>query len=276
VPVEGLSAGVCSNSHPWNPFCPNEDLLTRVMKVVAVVIAAVVVYGIHHIWGSDSRDDDPPPSPTISQKPSTSTPQQSPQSKARPFANTQQIPLEDQVLKIPDIVKVSLDVLQKRAMPKEKGGETIRGFIKAEQNLLQVIQSNWNAEKESKMTRAQIVEHLQAIVKAARSRSNQEKAVHYDFITRTSDPDKGTSEMPRFIVQILKKRPTDTDIFRPEKASPDVGATNEEILIQNTAVPGKYIRWTPLRERFILQFGFYSLGMEIENVVEVLCGRVRS
>jgi hypothetical protein len=52
VPVEGLSAGVCSNSHPWNPFCPNEDLLTRVMKVVAVVIAAVVVYGIHHIWGS--------------------------------------------------------------------------------------------------------------------------------------------------------------------------------------------------------------------------------
>jgi hypothetical protein len=55
------------------------------------------------------------------------------------------------------------------------------------------------------MTRAQIVEHLQAIVKAARSRSNQEKAVHYDFITRTSDPDKGTSEMPRFIVQNLKK-----------------------------------------------------------------------
>jgi hypothetical protein len=33
-------------------------------------------------------------------------------------------------LKIPDIVKVSLDVLQKRAMPKEKGGEQFEALLK--------------------------------------------------------------------------------------------------------------------------------------------------
>jgi hypothetical protein len=174
----------------------------------------------------------------------------------------------EQISKIPEIVGVSLDILQQRARPAINGGETKRGFIKEKDSLLDVISKNWEQAEEAKITHAEIADLLRYLVETARKTPDQ--GIPYDALTSTNDPNTSAEKVPCFSVIISERDNPDTDIFRPKDAKEDFGTSNEEALITNTAVPGKRIRWTPIRERYIRDFGFYPVGMEFDTVLDVL------
>ncbi|HEY5235492.1 MAG TPA: hypothetical protein VIJ14_04890, partial [Rhabdochlamydiaceae bacterium] len=195
--------------------------------------------------------------------------------------STLKIHSADEIVNIPAIVGVPIDVIQQRA----RGviydrddkivisrGETFRGFIENKESLLDVIKKNWQQAVLASVTHAEIADHLNHIVEAARANPNT--PIPYDPKTKSSDPK--AENVPRFLVTLrVKEDDPDTDIFRPVAADKDEGASYSEAVIINTVVQKKNIRWTPVRERYIREFGFYSKGMDFETVLAVLFGKFR-
>lgn len=274
--VRSVSNAVCAHSHFWNPLCPQQSLLTRVTNIFLLALAVVVAVGIYRALNQSEspaspRPGQPQPSPKP-KPPEKAGPVYAPADPpaGAPIAlSALKIASIEEIGNIPTIVGVPPHVLHQRAMPLEKGGETMRGFID-QAALLNTIWTQWEEASEARLSHTEIADHLHRIVEAARA--DPKKVILYD--PRTGSSDSGTENIPRFQVMIRVKRDDpDTDIFRPEGVAKDEGASYEEVVIINTAVQNQYIRWTPIRERYIREFGFYSKGMEFETVRAVLFGR---
>jgi hypothetical protein len=177
--------------------------------------------------------------------------------------STPKITSIEQIVFIPIRARVSIDTLQRRALPSEKGGETFRGFID-EGSLLDIIWTQWEQVAQVGLTHIEIADHLQYLIKAACKAPKS--LIYYDPKTKAIEGEN----ISIFQVMIFKKEAPDTDIFRSEQTGLEVGNCYEEALIVNTVVQGKYIRWTPIRERYIREWGFYSKGMDFGTVKAVL------
>ena len=114
----------------------------------------------------------------------------------------------------------------------------------------------------------EIADHLRYLIQAARKVSQTATGVLIPYDPKTKAI-KGEG-IPIFQLTLSKKEAPDTDLFRPENAGREEGACYEEAIIVNTAVQGKCIRWTPNREKYIREWGFYSSGMELQTILPVL------
>lgn len=255
--IKGVS-NICSHSHFFHPLCPQLSLTTKVANIfflaLAVVLSATVYYAL-----TKTAPPDKPTQPLGG----TQIPQFPSVSRLRAFLTASKISSIDKINQIATIVGVSIDVIERRAKPT---GETTRGFIPEGGSLLETIRKNWAQVKQANTTHADIAKHLQYLIDTARK--NPKKVICYDPVTGSTNPEE--DNIPRFQVQIRKVENPDTDIFRPMDAALDEGASYEEVVILNTALQGKYIRWTPVRHRYICEFGFYSTGMDLATVLNVL------
>lgn len=294
--MTGSTPPACSHSHLWNPFCSEIPLSTRITTVVLLIFAAAASYAVYRaLSGSEASKKHSEKKTTPSTPPSSSTQQgesKPPLSSSRksepqpaitfPPIVSQAIKIhsEDQISRLPDIVGVSIQIIERRAKPnghkqdekqKDTGGETVKGYIGAEDSLINTILKNWQQAKANKITHAEIADHLNNIVQIAKKYGS---VVSYNYLIRTSDSSKSAAaDMQRFLITCVTKKSPDTDIFRPDTAAQEEGASTEEIIITNTTVTGVTIRWTPIRERYIREFGFYALGMEFEKVYHVITGQ---
>ncbi len=260
--VRGISKAVCSHYHLFQPFCPKLSLTTRVANAfflaLVIVIADVIRRAIYRSYTSKG----PQPNPALI------TPTGRTQSEMAPL-RTLRIHSIEEVDNIPKIVGVSIDLIEERAMPTVYNGETARGFIPLGDSLLKDIRTNWAQAERVGISHAEIARHLHYLIEAARA--NPQTIICYDPRTGSTNP--AEEKIPRF--QVLIRKGPDTDIFRPANAGPDVGASYEEAAIMNTALACGYIRWTPVRARYISEFGFYSTGMEFETVYTVLMAKTK-
>jgi hypothetical protein len=239
---------------------------------LAVVIGAAIYYAIVR--------SDPPEGPTSTQPlDGARTPKFPNVSRLRDFINPitpSKIPSINEIDQIAQIVGVPIHVIEQRARPTVYRddeviykGETIKGFIPDGASLPELIRQNWVQAKEANTTHADIAGHLQHLIDAAKEKPGT--VICYDPITGSTSEEEN---IPRFQVRISKKEDPDTDIFRPMGAGSDIGASYEEAVIINTALQGKYIRWTPVRQRYISEFGFYSTGMDFATVLNVLLKKI--
>lgn len=292
--IRGLSNATCSHSHFLHPFCAREPLLLKVTYVFLFVIGAVIGGMIVVALKRSFIPIDPParsrnkPAPTSTRLPiDGDTPvsrihhigplvlpaTQSPLSSTalHPVSSTSASQLKiqsaDQIVRLPEIVGIPILVIEWRARP---GNENVRGFIQRGDSLLNVITENWQQAEAEHITHAEMADHIRFIIKAARE--NKGKAVAYDYTTKTSDP--ASVNTPWFSVAFYKKteKQIERDIFR--KVGEEGESSNEEALIMNSVLPMEQIRWTPIRERYIREYGFYSLGMKFSSLLQVLQKKV--
>ena len=286
--VNGSSENLCSHASHWLTFCLQESLLSRIAKVFIAALALYISYRVYEIFNgptneSPSKDHSPENVPSTS-VPTSDQPSVSPtsasQTAAPPRITQPSAPISlpparissrDQISQIPAIVNIPLKTLWGRALPAIHGGVTAQGFIQNGEGLLEVIQKNWEMAQKNKVSQAEVAYHLRFIVEAARTPGSG--VVYYDPKTKTSDRSKEPHEMPRFIVAFFKKKEIEPDIFRKKDQEMRENGSKEEVVIANVAVQMSYIRWTPLREKYLCEFGFYSVGMDFETVMKVLFGR---
>lgn len=256
--VRSLSKIACAHSHLWHPFCPHQPLSSKVTNVFFLALGVVVGCMVYRAIRRSFVVAPPLPKPPVEID-----------RDIPPFLTTSivlsslTIQSEGDISKLPQIVGLSIDTLERRARP---ASETAQGFMENKDSLLDVIRKNWQQAKKAGIPHAEIADHLRHLVETARKSPG--KLIRYNF--KKSDPEN----MPAFLVVVRVKNDNfDTDIFRPLVAKKEVGASNEEALIINPSVHNKYIRWTPIRERYIREFGFYSVGMDFETVLQVLQGK---
>ncbi len=271
--------GGCSHSHFLRPFCSQQTSSEKIQKVFLFALGAVIVW-IYFRPNAKSF------TPRTSELPSEAVAKK-PIDKASTFFRPKSTPLQpvpssstlstpflksaDEIDQLPQKLGVSLDIIQRRAKPASlKGGDTFKGFLDQNDSLLAVIKKDWEQVEKEKITHAQVADHIHNILEAARK--TQGVAVSYDMEKSDGVP---SDVIPKFSVVFFTKseQETDTNIFRPEDARREEGSSTEEAIICNTAVPCKYIRWTPVRESYIRLYGFYSLGMELEIILGILKGK---
>jgi hypothetical protein len=283
--VRGLSKAACSHSHILHPFCAGQHLSIRITNLVVLILGGLV--GIFLAYKRFFIPMDPSPKPKS--KPPTRLPidGDTPVSRTHhigplvlpppsipsialhpvpsTFVNVLKIQSPDELEKV---VGVPIRILEQRARP---GNETFRGFIKEKDSLLKVITENWAHAEEAQITHTEMAGHIRFIIETAKA-TKPGQVVVYDYLTNTSNPE--SKDSPRFSVFFYKKegKQIDTDIFR--QIGEQGESTTEEAIIINSALPGVIIRWTPIRERYIREYGFYSLGMEFKSLLQVLQKRV--
>ena len=288
MPVRGVSNAVCSHTHLLHPFCQKLPLTTRVSNAfflaLAVVIGAAIYYAINRS-NQPKGPQTPTPNRNTPLTSGTAKPDRLPAQPSFKSAALVQPPAAlaplsklriqsiNEIENISKIVGVPLKVIEQRARSSNNHrGETSRGFISDGDSIGEVIGTNWALAESAGVTHAEIAGHLRRIIEAAMEKPKT--VICYNPRTGSTDPME--ENIPRFQVSIrVKKDDPDTDIFRPIDAGPDVDASYEEAVIVNTALHWKYIRWTPVRERYIAEFGFYSTGMEFEKVLEVLMAQFK-
>jgi len=179
---------------------------------------------------------------------------------------------EKDIIRLPEIAGVSLNIIQQRAEAKAQDnlGETARGFIQKNDRILNLIREDWQTAQAAHVTHIEIADHLHNITEAAKKQPG--KPVSYDWTTKSFDANKDT---PRFMVIFQKSNDEmmETDIFRPKGIDRQQGSSKEEALILNPAVQGPCIRWTAAREDYIRKYGFYATGTRLEDVLGILKGK---
>ncbi len=267
----------CSHYHFFNPFCPRQTSSQKVANVFFYALGAAVIWISYQALRP--RTNSVTPQVGRQDAPLTGSPHLKaaltlyPLNTAPPIKPSESkmatfISRELDILGLP----LSLDVIQKRAEPKDKdnsGGETARGFVHKGDSVYDSITKAWKIARAANVTHIEIADHLSEIIKIARTK--QSGAVfHYDWDTKQAVEDEKKPRLQVVFYTVQKDDVIETDIFRPEDADKKQGESNEEMLIRNPAVIGKCIRWTSVREDYIRKYGFYSSGTEIDELLAIL------